>query len=166
MNGRLVCLNLGMFGQARRLITAADIASDYIVGGEKVQLVGLTKQMRIMRRSATVTHPCSSTSLSAASVPRFRAVHEEVNHKRLPCFPAPASVLSPAICSVLAHAAQTMYCQCGTHSDLQGYVQTYSSSSCRVGDACSGRWAVVMHVTGATPAVWCLAKGERQASLQ
>lgn len=69
--------------QARSLVRAAEIAPDYIVGGEKLQLVGLTKQMRVMRRSATVTHPYSSSSIAAAAVPRFRSVHEEVWHVNL-----------------------------------------------------------------------------------
>lgn len=46
--------------------------------GEQVWLAGLTTGDRVVRRRCTVTSATFSVTVRAASVPRFRAVHEEV----------------------------------------------------------------------------------------
>ncbi|KAL4517828.1 hypothetical protein Ndes2526A_g02205 [Nannochloris sp. 'desiccata'] len=46
--------------------------------GESVELVSLSKSLRILHRSSVVTSPAMAVSISRADVPRFRAVHEEV----------------------------------------------------------------------------------------
>ena len=46
--------------------------------GEAVELVGLSKSLRILHRTSLVTTPAMTVSVAPADVPRFRAVHEEV----------------------------------------------------------------------------------------
>jgi pro-apoptotic serine protease NMA111 len=46
--------------------------------GESVELVSLSKSLRILHRTSVVTNPAMAVSISQADVPRFRAVHEEV----------------------------------------------------------------------------------------
>lgn len=46
--------------------------------GDKVQLAGLTQELRLMKRSSTVTTASHAIRASVPSVPRFRPVHEEV----------------------------------------------------------------------------------------
>ncbi len=46
--------------------------------GEQVWLAGLTTGHRMMRRQCTVTTATCAMTIAPATVPRFRAVHEEV----------------------------------------------------------------------------------------
>ena len=47
--------------------------------GDKVQLSGLTQELRLMKRISTVTTASYAIRASVPSVPRFRPVHEEVS---------------------------------------------------------------------------------------
>ncbi|GFR40978.1 hypothetical protein Agub_g1643, partial [Astrephomene gubernaculifera] len=46
--------------------------------GDPVRLAGLTKHLRVMQRTSTVTNATAALTIPSAEVPRFRAVHEEV----------------------------------------------------------------------------------------
>lgn len=46
--------------------------------GDVVELVCLSKSLRILRRSCTVTNEAMPVRIARADVPRFRAIHEEV----------------------------------------------------------------------------------------
>ena len=64
---------------AAAAITAAELKpSPPLRRGESVELVSLSKSLRILHRSSVVTNPAMAVSISQADVPRFRAVHEEV----------------------------------------------------------------------------------------
>ena len=53
--------------------------------GEQVWLAGLTTGHRMMRRQCTVTTATCAMTIAPATVPRFRAVHEEVDFCRYCC---------------------------------------------------------------------------------
>jgi len=64
---------------AAAAIAAADLKpSPPLRRGESVELVSLSKSLRILHRSSVVTNPAMAVDISQADVPRFRAVHEEV----------------------------------------------------------------------------------------
>ena len=46
--------------------------------GDTVELVGLSKALRILHRTSTVTTPALSVGIAQADVPRFRATYEDV----------------------------------------------------------------------------------------
>ncbi|KAI3430723.1 hypothetical protein D9Q98_005309 [Chlorella vulgaris] len=65
--------------EARRLIRPLRLAPfPPLRRGDSVELVCLSKSLRILHRTSTVTNPATSVSIRRAEVPRFRAVHEEV----------------------------------------------------------------------------------------
>ena len=65
--------------QARELVTAAELVVDPpLRRGEQVWLAGLTTGHRMRRRQSTVTTATCAMTIAPATVPRFRAVHEEV----------------------------------------------------------------------------------------
>ncbi|GLC44411.1 hypothetical protein PLESTB_000472500 [Pleodorina starrii] len=65
--------------EARAKVRAAEVLpSPPLKRGESVRLVGLTKHLRVMQRTSTVTNATAALTIPSAEVPRFRAVHEEV----------------------------------------------------------------------------------------
>jgi S1-C subfamily serine protease len=46
--------------------------------GQAVELVSLSKSLRILHRTSVVTNPAMAVAINQADVPRFRATHEEV----------------------------------------------------------------------------------------
>lgn len=65
--------------EAARLVAPVDLAgSSSLRRGDSVELVCLSKSLRILHRTSMVTNPAMAVLISQADVPRFRAVHEEV----------------------------------------------------------------------------------------
>ncbi|GIL73118.1 hypothetical protein Vretimale_4727 [Volvox reticuliferus] len=65
--------------EARAKVRAAEMLPyPPLKRGESVRLVGLTKHLRVMQRTSTVTNATAALTIPSAEVPRFRAVHEEV----------------------------------------------------------------------------------------
>ncbi|KAL4420764.1 hypothetical protein ABPG75_010420 [Micractinium tetrahymenae] len=65
--------------EARRLIRPLRLSpSPPLRRGDAVELVCLSKSLRILHRTSSVTNPAMSVLIHKAEVPRFRAVHEEV----------------------------------------------------------------------------------------
>ncbi|EFJ52115.1 trypsin family [Volvox carteri f. nagariensis] len=65
--------------EARAKVRAAEMLPyPPLKRGEPVRLVGLTKHLRVMQRTSTVTNATAALTIPSAEVPRFRAVHEEV----------------------------------------------------------------------------------------
>lgn len=55
------------------------LSSAAVKQGDKVQLSGLTQELRLMKRTSTVTTASHAIRASVPTVPRFRPVHEEVS---------------------------------------------------------------------------------------
>ncbi|PNW85316.1 hypothetical protein CHLRE_03g180650v5 [Chlamydomonas reinhardtii] len=65
--------------EARAKVRAAELLPyPPLKRGEAMRLVGLTKHLRVMQRTSTVTNATAALTIPSAEVPRFRAVHEEV----------------------------------------------------------------------------------------
>jgi len=65
--------------EARNLLTAVALAPrPPLRRGDSVELVCLSKSLRVLHRTSTITNPEMPVIITQAEVPRFRAVHEEV----------------------------------------------------------------------------------------
>ncbi|KXZ56802.1 hypothetical protein GPECTOR_1g722 [Gonium pectorale] len=65
--------------EARAKVRAAELLPNPpLKRSDPVRLVGLTKHLRVMQRTSTVTNATAALTIPSAEVPRFRAVHEEV----------------------------------------------------------------------------------------
>ena len=65
--------------EAQRLVAPVMLAaSPPLRRGDSVELVCLSKSLRILHRTSMVTNPAMPVLITQADVPRFRAVHEEV----------------------------------------------------------------------------------------
>mmetsp|Transcript_5922 Transcript_5922/g.16926 ORF Transcript_5922/g.16926 Transcript_5922/m.16926 type:complete len:1162 (-) Transcript_5922:780-4265(-) len=64
--------------EARRVVRAAQMSEIEVQRGDNVWLVGLAEGHTIVRRQSTVITSTMAVAVQPPSVPRFRAVHEEV----------------------------------------------------------------------------------------
>ncbi|KAL3161157.1 hypothetical protein ABBQ38_009528 [Trebouxia sp. C0009 RCD-2024] len=78
-NFAIVSYNPGNLSrQAQQQVQAMQLSSAAVKQGDKVQLSGLTQELRLMKRTSTVTTASHAIRASVPTVPRFRPVHEEV----------------------------------------------------------------------------------------